>query len=172
VFDGKEIRRKMGARASETWVWDGKELRRKMGARASDTWIVERNQVRPKMGANSKNTYDCGSESILVIAGKTALRLFGDARSAINEGEIMKKAVEVMDSEASQPVPANVPAPRYKTGDQVRICLKSFNPPDVFSVVGIHSWSEGGWWYRIEENCSGNPQALNQPEDGLEPADC
>jgi hypothetical protein len=84
----------------------------------------------------------------------------------------MEKAVEVMDPEASQPVPADAPTPRYKTGDEVKICLHGFNPPTVWSVVGIHAWFSGQWWYRLEGEYGGNPQTFNNPEEALEPADC
>ena len=66
----------MSATSSNTWVWNGSELKPKMGARSSNTWVVAGNKVKPKSGVNSGNTYDCGTENILVIAGKVALRLY------------------------------------------------------------------------------------------------
>jgi hypothetical protein len=73
---GKEIKPKINASSSNTWVWDGKELKPKLGALSSNTWVVENKKARPKTGATSANTYDVGDLPILVIAGKLALRLW------------------------------------------------------------------------------------------------
>ena len=65
-----------GGALADTWVWNGKELKPKQGASYSNTWVVDGSRVKPKQGANSGNTYDCGKESILVIAGKVALKVY------------------------------------------------------------------------------------------------
>jgi hypothetical protein len=35
-----ELKPKMGATPSNTWVWDGRELKPKMGATPSNTWVM------------------------------------------------------------------------------------------------------------------------------------
>jgi hypothetical protein len=40
VWDGRELKPKMGAMPSNTWVWDGRELKPKMGAMPSNTWVM------------------------------------------------------------------------------------------------------------------------------------
>lgn len=76
IYANGEIKPKYGANSSNTWVFNGKELKPKYGANSSNTWVLEGNKIKPKYGANSSNTINVGDAPILVIAGRTVLRLF------------------------------------------------------------------------------------------------
>lgn len=57
-------------------MWDGKELKPKIGALLSNTWVIDGRKEKPKNGPVSANTYDIGDTPILAIAGKLVLRLY------------------------------------------------------------------------------------------------
>jgi hypothetical protein len=52
------------------------ELKPKIGATSSNTWVVDGGKAKPKIGASSSNTFGVGTLPIWAIAGKLALRLW------------------------------------------------------------------------------------------------